>query len=141
MHKSCKKGYYYCYTDKKCKKIPSGYHVGGRGRLVQDEDDGDEGESKNGNGNGGNGGNGGDGGGMGENVVLRTCTGEKFAEIIDLIRPEDVMPKMKVSDQWVNEEDTYAQKDKELKATKKARDQRHRSVHAPTNTKGNVDVK
>jgi len=140
MHKSCKKGYYYCYTDKKCKKIPSGYHVGGRGRLVQDEDDGDEGESKNGNGNGGNGGNGGDGGGMGENVVLRTCTGEKFAEIIDLIRPEDVMPKMKVSDQWVNEEDTYAQKDKELKATKKARDQRHRSVHAPTNTKGNVDV-
>ena len=140
MHKSCKKGYYYCYTDKKCKKIPSGYHIGGRGRLVQDEDDGDEGESKNGNGNGGNGGNGGDGGGMGENVVLRTCTGEKFAEIIDLIRPEDVMPKMKVSDQWVNEEDTYAQKDKELKATKKARDQRHRSVHAPTNTKGNVDV-
>ena len=77
---------------------------------------------------------------MGENVVLRTCTGEKFAEIIDLIRPEDVMPKMKVSDQWVNEEDTYAQKDKELKATKKARDQRHRSVHAPTDTKGNVDV-
>jgi hypothetical protein len=140
MHKSCKQGYYYCYTDKKCKKIPSGYHVGGRGRLVQDEDDGDEGEGKNGNGNGGNGGNGGDGGGMGENVVLRTCTGEKFAEIIDLIRPEDVMPKMKVSDQWVNEEDTYAQKDKELKATKKARDQRHRSVHAPTNTKGNVDV-
>ena len=140
MHKSCKKGYYYCYTDKKCKKIPSGYHIGGRGRLVQDEDDGDEGESKNGNGNGGNGGNGGDGGGMGENVVLRTCTGEKFAEIIDLIRPEDVMPKMKVSDQWVNEEDTYAQKDKELKATKKARDQRHRNVHAPTNTKGNVDV-
>ena len=50
------------------------------------------------------------------------------------------MPKMKVSDQWVNEEDTYAQKDKELKATKKARDQRHRSVHSPTDTKGNVDV-
>ena len=142
MHKSCKKGYYYCYTDKKCKKIPSGYHIGGRGRLVQDEDDGDEGESKNGNGNGngGNGGNGGDGGGMGENVVLRTCTGEKFAEIIDLIRPEDVMPKMKAADQWVNEEDTYSQKDKELKATKKARDQRHRTVHSATDTKGNVDV-
>ena len=27
MHKSCKKGHYYCYTDKKCKKIPSGYQV------------------------------------------------------------------------------------------------------------------
>ena len=23
--KSCKKGYYYCNTDKKCKKIPMGY--------------------------------------------------------------------------------------------------------------------
>ena len=25
--KSCKKGYYYCYTSKKCKKIPMGYVV------------------------------------------------------------------------------------------------------------------
>ena len=25
--KSCKKGYYYCNTDKKCKKIPMGWHV------------------------------------------------------------------------------------------------------------------
>ena len=137
MHKSCGKGKYYCYTDKKCKKVPSGYHVGGRGRLVQDDDDQDENDT---NGNGGNGDGGGDGGGMGENLVLRTCTGEKFAEIIDLIRPEDVMPKMKAADQWVNEEDTYAQAKKELKATKKARDQRHRSVHSPTDTKGNVDV-
>ena len=138
MHKSCGKGKYYCYTDKKCKKVPSGYHVGGRGRLVQDDDDQDENDT---NGNGGNGGDGGgDGGGMGENVILRTCTGEKFAEIIDLIRPEDVMPKMKAADQWVNEEDTYNQAKKELKATKKARDQRHKSVHSPTDTKGNVDV-
>ena len=138
MHKSCGKGKYYCYTDKKCKKVPSGYHVGGRGRLVQDDDDQDENDT---NGNGGNGGDGGgDGGGMGENLILRTCTGEKFAEIIDLIRPEDVMPKMKAADQWVNEEDSYDQAKKELKATKKARDQRHKSVHAATDTKGNVDV-
>ena len=137
MHKSCGKGKYYCYTDKKCKKVPSGYHVGGKGRLVQDDDDQDENDT---NGNGGNGDGGDGGGGMGENVILRTCTGEKFAEIIDLIRPEDVMPKMKAADQWVNEEDTYDQAKKELKATKKARDQRHRSVHSPTDTKGNVDV-
>ena len=136
MNKSCKKGHYYCYTDKKCKKVPSGYHIGGKGRLVQDEDDGDENDT---NGNGGDGGNG-DGGGMGENVILRTCTGEKFAEIIDLIRPEDVMPKMKAADQWVNEEDTYNQAKKELKATKRARDQRHKTIHSATDTKGNVDV-
>ena len=28
MPKKCKTGYYYCYTDKKCKKIPMGWHVG-----------------------------------------------------------------------------------------------------------------
>ena len=26
--KKCKQGYYYCYKDKKCKKIPLGYRVG-----------------------------------------------------------------------------------------------------------------
>ena len=26
--KRCPPGKYYCYTDKKCKKIPQGYHVG-----------------------------------------------------------------------------------------------------------------
>jgi hypothetical protein len=74
--KKCPAGQYYCFTDKKCKKIPMGYHVGGRGMLEKDTDT--ESETKkngngNGNGNGGNGGtgngNGGNGGGMGEEVV------------------------------------------------------------------------
>lgn len=53
--KTCKQGYYYCYTDKKCKKVPLGYHIGARGYLAKDnEDDGEK--NKNGNGNGGNGG-------------------------------------------------------------------------------------
>ena len=66
MKKSCKKGYYYCFTSKKCKKIPSGYHVMGSGRLMKDSehDEKNGGEEstetkKNGNGNGGNGGDGG----------------------------------------------------------------------------------
>ena len=72
-HKSCPKGEYYCYTDKKCKKIPKGYHVGRRGYLEQDEDDengqngkpsnGSSNGGGNGNGGGGNGSNGGNGGG------------------------------------------------------------------------------
>ena len=132
MNKTCGKGEYYCYTDKKCKKIPKGSHMNSKGRLVPDNDDGDDQED------------GGDQaidpGGMGENVVLHTADGKKFAEIIDLIRPEDVMPKMKAADQWVNEEDTYAQAKKELKATKSARDHRHNTIHKSTNTKGNVDV-
>ena len=70
--KRCPSGQYWCYTDKKCKKIPRGYHLGGRGYLEPDED-GDDGKTNgsngNGNGNGGHGngnggnGNGGNGGG------------------------------------------------------------------------------
>ena len=70
--KRCPTGQYWCYTDKKCKKIPLGYHVGRRGYLEQDEDEnGQNGKSSNGtannggngNGGGGNGSNGGNGGG------------------------------------------------------------------------------
>ena len=71
--KKCPKGQYYCFTDKKCKKIPTGYRVGFGGRLAPDnrsdsDDDSKNGNGKNGNGNGhsGNGnGNGGNGGGNG----------------------------------------------------------------------------
>ena len=37
--KRCKVGYYYCFTDKKCKKIPGGYHVGRGGYLEKDNDE------------------------------------------------------------------------------------------------------
>ena len=65
--KRCPPGKYYCHTDKRCKKIPLGYHVG-RGGYVEPDDDGCEigkknGSNGNGNGGNGNGGNGGNGGG------------------------------------------------------------------------------
>ena len=72
--KKCPKGQYYCFTDKKCKKIPTGYRIGYGGRLAPDnrsdsDDDNKNGNGKNGsngsNGNGGNGSNGGNGGGNG----------------------------------------------------------------------------
>ena len=64
MAKSCPKGKYWCYTDKCCKKIPKGYHVGGRGYLEQDEDEnGQNGKSSNGTANGSSNGNGGSGNG------------------------------------------------------------------------------
>ena len=80
----CKAGYYYCYTDKKCKPIPKGFKaVGPAGMLRKEpghsEEEGETKKNGNGNGNGhgnGNGsnggggnGNGGAGGGMGEEVV------------------------------------------------------------------------
>ena len=36
MAKKCPPGKYYCFTDKKCKKIPRGYHIGARGFLARD---------------------------------------------------------------------------------------------------------
>jgi len=65
--KRCPAGKYYCFTDKKCKKMPSGYHVGRGGYLEKDDDSEDSNGPKNGNSNGDNSsngnGNGGNGGG------------------------------------------------------------------------------
>ena len=81
--KKCPPGEYYCHDMKKCKKIPSGYHVGARGYLEQDDDNG----KKNGNGNGTNGnghsnGNGsnGNGGGVSESTRIPS----KIGNIIDV---------------------------------------------------------
>jgi hypothetical protein len=72
--KKCKQGYYYCHTDKKCKRIPGGYRVGLGGYLRREreeeksEDNSETETKKNGNGNVSNGngnGNGGNGNGSG----------------------------------------------------------------------------
>ena len=60
--KSCKKGYYYCYASKKCKKIPMGYYIGGGGWLRKEEEKSEDTEGKKKNGNGANG----DGSGNGD---------------------------------------------------------------------------
>ena len=72
--KDCPPGKYYCTKRKKCMPIPSGYHVGRGGWLVNDKKNGNGNGngngSHNGNGNGnGNGGNanGGSGNGGGGN--------------------------------------------------------------------------
>ena len=95
--KKCPAGQYYCFTDKKCKKIPSGYFVGRRGYLEPEEDsekskkngkngkNGNGSNGSNGNGNGGNGngsGNGGsngggNGGGMSEGSLHKWFKGSK----------------------------------------------------------------
>jgi len=63
--KRCPAGKYYCFTDKKCKKMPSGYHVGRGGYLEKDNDSEDSNGPKNGNSNGDNGSNGNGNGGNG----------------------------------------------------------------------------
>ena len=78
--KSCPSGKYWCFDDKKCKKIPLGYHIGARGYLYPDKDDDGNsdgnGNGKNGNGNGGNhsgstGSNGGSNGGVSEGTTMQ----------------------------------------------------------------------
>ena len=78
--KKCPAGKYWCFTDKKCKKIPHGYHIGRRGYLEQDDEEKENGSnngngsgnghSGNGNGGNGNGGGGNGGGGLGESFNL-----------------------------------------------------------------------
>ncbi len=66
--KRCPPGKYYCFDDKKCKKMPRGYHVGRGGYLEKDKDNDNDSEDSNGTKNGGsNGGNGSNGNGNGGN--------------------------------------------------------------------------
>ena len=54
-HKSCKAGYYYCYTDKKCKPIPKGSKMVGRSGYLRQANGhpvDDDSEPKNATGNG-----------------------------------------------------------------------------------------
>ena len=86
----CGKGMYYCYTDKKCKKIPEGLKMtarfGGGGR--EPEEVGIDKPVE-----GGDGGNGGNGGGTSESLSIEDAFGNKFMEVVDLIKPEDITEK------------------------------------------------
>jgi len=93
--KSCKAGYYYCFTDKKCKKIPLGWHVGRGGYLSRDDED--DSDKKNGNGNGdsgnGNGGSeGGNGGGNGGGGMGESWSA-KYKKSIDCNNPKGFSQK------------------------------------------------
>ena len=93
--KSCKRGYYYCYASKKCKKIPMGYVVGMGGWLRKEKEeekssDETEGKKKNGNGNGSNGngnGNGGSDGGSDGGGVSEAWS-SKYKKSIDCDNPK-----------------------------------------------------
>ena len=82
--KRCRQGYYYCYKDKKCKRIPLGYRVGLGGWLrkekeeEKDENTEENGNHKNGNGSGNGNSNGGsNGGGVSEGTLHKWFKGSK----------------------------------------------------------------
>ena len=74
MAKTCKPGYYWCYTDKKCKKIPVGWHVG-RGGVIEKDDE--ETKKENGNGESSEGNGGENGGGVSEGTLRKWFKGSK----------------------------------------------------------------
>jgi hypothetical protein len=74
MAKTCKPGYYWCYTDKKCKKIPLGWHVGRSGIIEKDDEDT---KKDNGNGESSEGNGGETGGGVSEGSLRKWFKGSK----------------------------------------------------------------
>lgn len=89
--KKCKQGYYYCYKDKKCKKIPLGYRVGMGGWLRREkEEETEEDTKKNGNGNSANGnGNGnGESNGVSDGGGVSEAWSAKYKKSIDCNNPK-----------------------------------------------------
>ena len=151
MAKSCPKGQYYCYTDKKCKKIPKGYVIGARGYLRQEPQDDDSKKNGNGNGNGhsksngsgrngggnGNGGNGGNGGGGGMSEATMTSSQKR----------KDTMLKKKYddSDMKKNMKKQYGKEEGEkvyyATIRKQAMEQRNPNTGLPIGLKSTSDTK
>ena len=92
--KKCKQGYYYCYKDKKCKRIPLGYRVGLGGWLRKEkEEEKDENTEENGNHKNGNGsGNGSSDGGSNGGGVSEGWS-EKYKKSIDCNNPKGFSQK------------------------------------------------
>jgi hypothetical protein len=91
--KKCKQGYYYCYKDKKCKRIPLGYRVGLGGWLRKEKEEEKDETTENGNHKNGDGsGNGGsDGGSNGGGVSEGWST--KYKKSIDCNNPKGFSQK------------------------------------------------
>ena len=115
--KSCKKGYYYCYASKKCKRIPMGYVVGMGGWLRREKEeekssDDTEGTKKNGNGNGSNGngnGNGGSNGGSNGGGVSEAWSA-KYKKSIDCNNPKGFSQRAHCRGKKMNEQMTQQDK-------------------------------
>ena len=89
--KSCKKGYYWCRTDEKCKKIPKGWHVMPTGYLMRDSEkhsDEEETKKKNGNGTNGNGNGNGDSSGSSDGGGVSEGWSAKYKRSIDCDNPK-----------------------------------------------------
>ena len=100
MKKKCKAGYYYCYTDKKCKPIPRGFKVVGPAGMLRKENghtQDDDSETKNGKKNGN--GHSSNGNGNGSNGIGGNGNGSSMSEdhMKDAPSIKDAKPKKKTN--------------------------------------------
>jgi hypothetical protein len=148
--KKCKSGYYYCYTDKKCKPIPTGYRIGFGGYLRPEKKNGNGGKngSNGSNGNGGNGnGNGGgtggsngggNGGGMGEDVEIKTANGDLYATIIDIVSAKDMKPTLDSNGVWNGMRMEESNPRIPRKKGQPANSKKHSDLYTDENPKGTI---
>ena len=124
--KKCKQGYYYCYKDKKCKKIPTGYRVGLGGWLRREKEEEKEEEQKNGNGANGNGNGNGDSSGNSNGGGVSEAWSAKYKRSIDCNNPKGFSQRAHCQGRKkVNEEKKdheYSMARSEVKIIKKAAD-------------------
>ena len=124
--KKCKQGYYYCYKDKKCKKIPTGYRVGLGGWLRREKEEEKEEEQKNGNGANGNGNGNGDSSGNSNGGRVSEAWSAKYKRSIDCNNPKGFSQRAHCQGRKkVNEEKKdheYSMARSEVKIIKKAAD-------------------
>ena len=126
--KSCKKGYYWCRTDEKCKKIPKGWHVMHKGYLMRDnehkEEEKEETKKKNGNGTNGNGNGNGDSSGDSNGGGVSEAWSAKYKRSIDCNNPKGFSQRAHCQGRKkVNEEKKdheYSMARSEVKIIKKA---------------------
>jgi len=102
---SCKKGYYYCFTSKKCKKIPMGWHVmPSTGRLMKDSEHSEEETETKKNGNGtSNGSSTPSNGSNGSSVSEGRRWSEKYKRSIDCDNPKGFSQRAHCQGRKVNE--------------------------------------
>ena len=102
---SCKKGYYYCFTSKKCKKIPMGWHVmPSTGRLMKDSEHSEEETESKKNGNGtSNGSSSPSNGSNGSSVSEGRRWSERYKRSIDCDNPKGFSQRAHCQGRKVNE--------------------------------------
>lgn len=86
--KRCKQGQYYCYKDKKCKRIPTGYRVGLGGWLRKENGEEQEDTKKNGNHSNGNGNGNGNSNGSSDGGGFSEGWSQKYKRSIDCNNPK-----------------------------------------------------